>query len=187
MVATSSLLLPIFVSAVFVFLGSFVIHMALPFWHKTDYPQLPNEDKVMDALRPLAIPPGDYMMPRGKDMKEMKTPEFDEKMKKGPVMVLTVMANGPWSMGPALAMWFVYSVVISFFSAYITSHALPARANYLEVFRFIGATAFMGYSLGLWQMSIWYKRSWTTTIKSTIDGLVYACLTAGTFGWLWPK
>ena len=187
MVALSSLLLPIFVSAVFVFVMSSVIHMAFSFWHKTDYPALPNEDKVMDALRPLAIPPGDYMMPRAGSMAAMKSPEFMDKMKKGPIMVMTVMANGPWSMGPSLAMWFIYSMVISFFSAYIASHALPAHAHYLEVFRFIGATAFMGYTLGLWQMSIWYKRSWTTTIKSTIDGLVYACLTAGTFGWLWPK
>jgi hypothetical protein len=187
MVALSALWLPILLSAVIVFIGSCIIHMALPFWHSSDYPRLPNEDKTMDALRPLAIPPGDYMVPRGKDMKEMKTPEFDEKMKKGPVMVLTVLPNGEWPMGSMMAMWFIYSVVVSFFAAYITGHALHAGANYLEVFRFIGATAFMGYSLALWQMSIWYRRSWTTTIKATIDGLVYAGLTAGTFGWLWPK
>jgi hypothetical protein len=54
------------------------------------------------------------------------------------------------------------------------------------VFRVVGTTAFMGYALGLWQMSIWYKRSAVTTLKSTFDGLVYACLTAGAFGWLWP-
>jgi hypothetical protein len=57
----------------------------------------------------------------------------------------------------------------------------------LRVFRFIGAAAFMGYSFALWQMSIWYNRAWSSTIKSTIDGLIYACLTAGTFGWLWPR
>jgi hypothetical protein len=39
----------------------------------------------------------------------------------------------------------------------------------------------------LWQMSIWYRRSVSVTMKSTIDGLVYACLTAGVFGWLWPR
>jgi len=27
----------------------------------------------MDALRPLAIPPGDYFMPRAADMKEMRS------------------------------------------------------------------------------------------------------------------
>jgi hypothetical protein len=44
----------------------------------------------------------------------------------------------------------------------------------------------VGYALALWQMSIWWGRKWSTTIRNTIDGLVYALLTGGTFGWLWP-
>jgi hypothetical protein len=55
------------------------------------------------------------------------------------------------------------------------------------VFRFAGATAFIGYAAALWQNTIWYKRALSTTLKSTFDGLVYALVTAGTFGWLWPK
>jgi hypothetical protein len=55
------------------------------------------------------------------------------------------------------------------------------------VFRFVGATAFMGYSLGILQNSIWYKRSWSTTLKSAFDGLLYGLFTAGTFGWLGPR
>jgi hypothetical protein len=51
----------------------------------------------------------------------------------------------------------------------------------------VGATAFIGHAAALWQMSIWYHRAWTTTIKSTVDGLIYALLTAGVFGWLWPR
>ena len=39
----------------------------------------------------------------------------------------------------------------------------------------------------LFQMSIWYRRAWSTTIKTTVGGLVYALLTAGMFGWLWPR
>ena len=53
-------------------------------------------------------------------------------------------------------------------------------------FRFVGCTAFIGYAVALWQNSIWFKRKWSTTAKNTFDGLVYALLTAGTFGWLWP-
>ena len=51
----------------------------------------------------------------------------------------------------------------------------------------MGATAFVGFSLALWQMSIWYRLPWSTTIKATIDGLVYALLAGGVFGWLWPR
>ncbi|MCL6097693.1 MAG: hypothetical protein M1391_03865 [Bacteroidetes bacterium] len=78
MTELTSLWLPILLSAVVVFIVSSVIHMAMP-WHKNDYPKVPNEDKVMDALRPFNIPPGDYMMPRASDGKEMKSPEFAER------------------------------------------------------------------------------------------------------------
>ncbi len=186
MTALDMLWLPILLSSVLVFLVSSVIHMVLP-WHKRDYPKAPNEDQVMDALRPFAIPPGDYMIPRVSSMKEMSSPEFTEKMKKGPVMILTVLPNGPASMGKNLVLWFLYSVVVGFLAAYVAGRALPAGADYLHVFRFVGVTAFIGYAVALWQMSIWYHRALSTTIKSTVDGLIYALLTAGTFGWLWPR
>jgi hypothetical protein len=186
MTALHSLWLPILLSSVIVFLVSSIIHMASP-WHKSDYPQVPNEGKVMDALRPLAIPPGDYMIPRPASTRDMRSPEFAEKLRKGPVMVVTVVPNGPGSMGRSLSLWFLYSAVVGLFAAYVTARALPVGASYLHVFRFVGTTAFVGYSVALWQMSIWYRRAWSTTIKATVDGLIYALLTAGTFGWLWPR
>ena len=182
----SALWLPILLSAVIVFVASSIIHMATP-WHKGDYKRVPNEDALMDAVRPVGVPPGDYMVPLAGSMEAMRSPEFTEKLKKGPVMIMTVLPNGPGSMGRSLVLWFVYLIVIGVFSGYIAGRALPPGTNYLQVFRFVGASAFLGYALALWQMSIWWRRSWTTTIKATIDGLIYALLTAGTFGWLWPR
>ena len=46
---------------------------------------------------------------------------------------------------------------------------------------------FSPYAVALWQLSIWYGRSWRITIMYTLDGLIYALLTAGVFGWLWPR
>jgi hypothetical protein len=186
MVEISTLWLPILLSAVFVFFASFIIHMVLPF-HKGDYKKVPDESKVMDTIRPLNIEPGDYMMPCASSSKDMKSPEFAEKMKKGPVMHFTVLPSGPFSMGPSLAQWFVYCLIIGIFSAYVAGRALTVGVPYLQVFRFAGVTAFLGYGAALWQNSIWYKRSWGTTFRLTIDSLVYALLTAGTFGWLWPR
>jgi hypothetical protein len=181
-----ALWVPIVVSAVIVWVASSIIHTG-PFWHRSTYPKLPNEDKVRDALRPLAIPPGDYFMPRTADMKEMRSPEFIEKMKQGPVMVMTVMPNGPVSMGRNLLQWFIYLLVVSFFTAYVTGRALPPGTDYLHVFQIAGATTFIGYVLALYQLSIWYRRGWGLSIRYTVDGLIYALLTAGTFGWLWPR
>lgn len=185
MVELSALWLPIVLSAVLVFIVSSIIHMASP-WHKGDYPRMQQEEKVMDALRPLAIAPGDYMVPRPSSSAEMRSPEFAEKLKKGPILIMTVWSNDQVKMGVTFVLWFLYSVVISIFAAYIAGHALPAGAEYLAVFRFAGTTAFLAYSVALWQMSIWYHRSWVITIKLTVDGLVYGLLTAGVFGWLWP-
>ena len=90
-------------------------------------------------------------------------------------------------MGRNLTLWFLYLVAVGIFAAYVTGRALSPGAPYLQVFRFTGAVAFAAYALALWQMSIWYRRAWTTTIKATVDGLIYALLTAGCFGWLWPR
>ncbi len=186
MTELSTLWLPIVLSAVLVFVASSIIHMASP-WHRSDYPKVLNEDRLREAVRPLAIPPGDYMIPRPASRADLRSPEFAEKINAGPVMIVTILPNGPMSMGRNLSLWFFYCAVNGLFAAYISGRALPPGSEYLEVFRFAGATAFIAYAVALWQMSIWYRRSWLTTFKATVDGLIYACLTAGVFGWLWPR
>jgi hypothetical protein len=181
-----SLWVPILVSAVIVFVVSSILHMVLPV-HRSDYRKLPDENGVMDALRKVSLAPGDYVFPHVGSPKELKDPAFVEKRKKGPVGFLTVTESGEVSMGPSLAQWFLYSLVVGVFAAYVAGRALGPGAHYLKVFRFAGVTAFIGYSLALWQNTIWYKRDWVTTLKANVDGLVYGLLTAGTFGWLWPK
>jgi hypothetical protein len=185
MVSLAALWMPIVLSAVIVFVASSLIHMLLGY-HSNDWRSIPREDEVMAALRPFDIPPGDYMMPRAGSMAAMKSEAFQQKMKDGPVALMTVAPKGTWSMGSAMVLWFVYSVVVSFFSAYLASHVVPPGTQYLQVFRIVGTAAFMGYSLALAQWSIWYRRNWGTTLLSMFDGLLYALLTAGVFGWLWP-
>jgi hypothetical protein len=177
--------MPILVSGVFVFIVSAIVHMVLKY-HASDYKGVPGEDQVMDAIRKANVPPGEYMFPKCNSMKEMKEPAFVEKYTKGPVGILTVFPPGPPGMGKELAMWFIYCVVVSIFAAYVAGRALGAGAPYLAVHRFAGVTAFAGYGLGLLQNSIWYKRSWSTTFKSMFDALLYAAVTGGVFGWLWP-
>jgi hypothetical protein len=186
MTGLSALRLPILLSAVLVFVASSVIHMLLP-WHKGDYPALPDEARFRGAVGPLAIPPGDYFVPRANSPKDMKTAEFMTKMTEGPVVVMTVLPNAQFSMGRNLAMWFVYCIVVGTVAAFAAGRALPPGAPYMRVFEIVAACAFAGYALALWQMTIWYSRAMGTTIRSTIDGAIYALLSAGIFGWLWPR
>ena len=186
MVPLLSLWLPVLVSAGLIFIASFVIHMVLPY-HRSDYRQLPAEAEVMEALRKFGIPPGDYVVPHAASPEAMKSPAFKEKMLRGPVIGMTVMKNGEWNMGAQLTQWFIYCIAVSFVAAYVTSRAVGPGTEYLVVFRFAGCTAFVAYGLALWQNTIWYKRAWTTTLKSNIDALIYGLLTGGAFGWLWPQ
>lgn len=187
MVPLTSLLVAILVSAVVVFFASFVIHTVLGY-HKSDLRKLPDqqEDEILATVSRVKLPPADYAVPHPGSPERMKDPAFVAKMTKGPLVFMNVSPGAPPSMGKSLAMWFVFVLVVTLFSAYITSRAVTPGSEYLTVFRFVGTSAFMGYGLGLIPESIWYKRSWVRTFKSVFDGLIYALLTAGVFGWLWP-
>jgi hypothetical protein len=186
MVPLSALWLPILLSAVAVFLVSSLIHMFSP-WHKNDFGAVPNEPGFRSTFASLAIPPGDYMVPRARSSAEMRSPEFTERVKHGPNVIMTVLPNGPWAMGRQLGQWFGYLVIVAIFAGYVAGRALPVGAESGEVIRFVGTAAFLAFVVALWQTSIWYGRAWSTTVKSTIDGLIYALLTAAIFCWLWPR
>ena len=185
MVPILTLWLPILLSAVFVFIASSIIHMMFRY-HANDMKKLPDEDAAADALRKLNIPAGQYIIPHAGSMQAMNSPEYKEKVKRGPGVILTIWPGGTPSMATNLTQWFLYSLVVGIFAAYVAGRALESGAHYLAVFRFVGVTAFACYTLAGWQESIWWKRSWSTTLKNSFDGLIYALLTAGTFGWLWP-
>ena len=184
MMTVLTLWLPILVAAVVVFLASSLIHMVLGF-HKNDVGAIPDERRVADALRPFAIPPGDYAMPHG-HAKDMATPEFIQKTKEGPVAIMTILPNEPTNMGSSLALWFVYSLVVGGVAAYVAGSTLSIGAEYGEVFRVVAAVSFAGYSLAILQNSIWWKKSWGYTVRTVADGVIYGLLTGGVFGWLWP-
>jgi hypothetical protein len=185
MVSLTVLWLPILLSAVIVFFASSVMHMLLPY-HRGDYRKLPDEDNLLISLRSAGLTRGLYIFPFGTP-KEMKSPAMVEKYKHGPVGMMTVSPSGPPNMPKFLGMWFVYCLIISFFVAYLVGHTVAPGANYLAVFRVAGTAAFLAYGLGQLSNSIWKGQTWGMTIKEVVDGLVYGLLTAGTFGWLWPR
>jgi hypothetical protein len=185
MVPLTALWAPIVLSAVIVFIASSIMHVLLKY-HEGDCQRLPDEDKLLAALRAAGLKRGLYMFPYGSH-KEMKSPAMQEKYNQGPVGMMTVFPSGPPAMPKFLGMWFVYCLVIGFFTAYLTGHTVAPGANYRVVFRVAGTAAFMAYGLGNLSNGIWKAQPWSMTIKEVVDGLVYGLLTAGTFGWLWPR
>ena len=186
MVYLTALWLPILLSAVVVFVASSVMHMMLTY-HKGDYKKLPNEDRLLEAMRSQTLAPGTYMFPYCASHKEAGSAEMLEKQKKGPVGILTVIPSGPRGMGKYLLSWFTFCLVVGVFAAYVAGRTLGVGAQYLAVFRIVGTVGFVAYSVGQMPDSIWRGQPWSTTLKHMFDGLVYALLTAGMFGWLWPR
>jgi len=186
MITIPALWLPIVLSAVLVFVASSIIHMFLGY-HANDFEKLPNEEAVMDALAPLGMSPGEYVLPWAGGMEALKSEEYRAKVERGPVAFMTVLhPSAVFNMGPQLAQWFVYTLLIGVVVAYVGGRTLPVGAEYLEVFRLTGTVAFASFTLATPQRSIWFKQKWSTTLKALFDGLVYALLVAGAFGWLWP-
>ena len=185
MVPLAALWLPIVLSAVIVFIASSIMHMVLPY-HKNDCSQLPDEANLLAALRGAGLKRGYYMFPYGTH-KDMKSPAMTEKYKQGPVGLLTVFPSGPPAMPKFLGLWFGYCLIIGFFVAYLTGHTVAPTSDYLAVFRVAGTAAFMAYGLGGLSNGIWKGQPWSMVLKEAVDGLIYGLLTAGTFGWLWPR
>lgn len=173
--------LAIVFSAVLVFFASFITHMVLPL-HKSEFKKLPDEDGLMDAIRPVS--PELYMYPCPSNAKDMNSPEFLEKVKKGPNGVLVIWPK-PTNMGQNLMLTFVFYLVVGVFVAYLGSHSIPAESTYMFRFRICGTVAFAAHGLGWMSFFIWYRygRFW----PNFIDSVIYALVTAGAFAWLWAK
>ncbi|MDH3270293.1 MAG: hypothetical protein OEN56_03110 [Gemmatimonadota bacterium] len=181
-----SLWLPIVLASVLVFIVSSLLHTVLN-WHKNDYRRVPDENAALSALAPLEIPPGDYVLPYMSSKEDWQSEEFKAKLERGPVVFATfVDGRSVLSMGPQLTQWFAYTLLVGVVAAYVAGRTLGAGADYLEVFRLTGTVAFACYAMAMPQRSIWYHQNWPATLRSMADGFLYALLTAGAFGWLWP-
>jgi hypothetical protein len=177
---------PIVVSAVAVFIMSALVWTVMPH-HKRDWQGLPNEDAVLAAMRTSPPAPGQYAMPFVLDPKLRDDPAMKERIAKGPNGYFTVISSGTPAMGPMMAKSLVYNLIVSTLVAYVAWHALRSGAEYLMVFRIVGATAMMSYILAVVPESIWFGRPWRTFWMQALDGIAYGLVTAGIFGWLWPN
>ena len=185
-VSLVQLWLPILLSAVFVFVASSLIHMVVK-WHASDYNALSNEKEVRAAIRKGSPAPGQYVLPHCADMKQMGQPGMLAKYAEGPVAFLSVNPNGPPAMGGALVKWLLYTVLVAFMAAYLASRTLAPGTHYLQVFRVVGTVSFLTYGFGSIQLAIWMGKPWRSAAKDLADALIYGLLSAGVFGWLWPR
>ena len=184
MVAITALWLPILLSAVVVFIVSAAVWMAMPH-HKNDFAPASDQDALMDAVRGSTPGPGMYYFPWAAG--GQNSPEYMEMARTGPVGILRVRdPEAALNMGPAMLKSVLLYLVVGVFIAYLASVTLAPGAAYLSVFQVTGTAAFMAYGFIGYQEAIWFGLPAKVAFKHSLDGLAYALLTAGIFGWLWP-
>ncbi|MEE8106177.1 MAG: hypothetical protein V3T86_11645 [Planctomycetota bacterium] len=184
-VSLTSLWLPILVSAIGVFVGSFLMWMVLPH-HKKDWGKVADEDGLMDTLRAQGVKAGQYAFPCAETSAQMNDPEFQKRYAAGPSGMMVIRPTGGFNMGTGLAKSFGFNLVISICVAYVASITLVPAASGMQIFRLTSVVAFLGYAGALGWGVIWWSRTWSSTIKEMLDGLFYGLITGAAFLLLWP-
>jgi hypothetical protein len=174
MVSLLQLWLPILLGALGAFVASSILHMVLnKVWHGTDYHGFTNEDEVRAAIRKGSGEPGMYMLPWCPPEK-MKDPATLAKFTEGPVGFLILRTPGG------------FCLLVSLFTAYLASATLAAGTDGMQVFRVTATAAVMGFALGSLPNHIWWGEPARSTLKNVIDGIIYGCIVAAMYAWLWP-
>lgn len=183
MVTLAALWLPIVLSAVAVFVLSFLVWNVLP-WHRSDYSGLAQEEQAREVLKDAA--PGQYSIPHTADRGDFDKPEMQEKFKEGPVAFVTVFPRGLPNLPKSLVLWFLFNLAVGVMVAYVAGRTLAPGTEYLQVFRITCTVTWLAYGWAYVQEAIWFGRPWGVAIKYLFDALLYGLVTAGFFGWLWP-
>lgn len=182
----SELWIPILVSGASCWVLSAIARTVLPH-HTNEWRRLPTEPEMLEALRRHMPPPGLYSFPFtvGADLNRA---DVRVALEKGPVGYVTIGRPGRPSMPKMMVQLLVYFTASSFLVAYVAWHArLGLGAPYRSVFRIVGTVATMAYALGTVPESIWFARPWKSFGLQLADSLACGLVTAGIFGWLWPK
>jgi hypothetical protein len=108
-------------------------------------------------------------------------------MADGPHAFITITPPRTMNMGPMLGQWFAYILVITSVVAYVAGRTMGPGMSYLAVFRVVGTVAWLGFGGSHAIYAIFWGRPWNVAWKDIFDALIYASLSAGAFGWLWPK
>lgn len=174
--------LPILLSAVALHFASFMAWVILPH-HFSDKKKLEQEDKVMDLVRELNIPPGNYMFPYVNTKQEQGSKEYQDKYNAGPTGLLDVYPK--ISMGANLAWTFVYFLVTATVIGYITHVACDPEntREFIKVFRFAGTVGILTYASSGMLNRIWFK---ARMITDFIDGIVFGLILGLIFAALYP-
>ena len=172
--------LPIVVSTIALFFASFLSWMVLRL-HERDWVKIDGEDRLIETVRELNVPTGNYMFPGCTSMKEMNDPEYQQKYKTGPRGIITVLPEP--NMGKNLALTFVYFFLCCCTFAYLASFALDQGQDSMTVFRFVATVALLTFCASVLQHAIWFRNR---VVGHVIESVAYSLIAGAIFAAFWP-
>ncbi len=176
-----TLWLPILLSSIALFFASFLSWMVVRL-HEKDWLKIEDEDRLINTVREMNIPEGNYMFPGCMSPDEMNSEEYQAKYKSGPRGTITVLPEA--NMGMNLGLTFLFFLFCNATFAYLASFALDAGTDFLTVFRFVATVALLTFSASIVQHAIWFRSRITGHI---IESIAYALISAAIFAFLWPN
>lgn len=187
----TNLWLPIIVSAAVTWIAGAIVWMALPH-HKKDMTDLPNEKQVIETIRSLGLPPGNYGIPGGGcDKARMQDPEVQRCWKEGPLGYISLWKTPP-KMGSNMIGSFCVNLAVSITIAYLAWVTLGRltidggpRLTFGAVFQVTGTAGVLAYAFSHIPCSLWFGAYKRTIVMNFIDGVVYGLITGAIFAWLW--
>lgn len=177
-------LLAIGVATIAVFFASFVAWTLLPH-HKPDLKRLPDESAFFSAVKPLGLPPGNYLFPQPASPAEYKSEEFQNAYRAGPWGVLTLGKSQP-VFPRNLALVFMSYLAVCFLAGYLTSLAVPPDASFGSVFRVSFTACSLGFVFGGLPNDIFFMRPRRFVVTCLIDAIVFAAIGGAMLALLWP-
>ena len=176
-----SLFFPVLLTTVALFISGFLCWAILPN-HKPDWQKLPNEDEFLDAIAELNLPRGNFAYPHAMDQQSMESDTYKRAVERGTFGTVQVWGEAP-KMGTNLIRQVVYLLVTNSCLAYLSTLALPAGADFMQVFRFVATAALLTFTVAVVPGTIWFKNRLTGYL---IDGVIQAVIVGAIFGSMWP-
>ena len=185
MTPLTSLLLPMLVAAIVVFVLSSIIPFAMP-WHKNDHGHVPDDAAAQEAIRRLGLVPGDYTVPNPRLPNGERDPDWVKRWEEGPAFVITVIPSGAMNMTKYMGRWFVFTLVVSAISALVAGSIVAPGGSRHAAFHYTAIVTACSYGLGAWPLTIWYHRNWRNALKGSFDAVLYGVATGAVYMMMWP-
>ncbi|MCH2136499.1 MAG: hypothetical protein MK101_07950 [Phycisphaerales bacterium] len=161
--------------------------------HNKDVNPLPDEAGFLEHLKGQNLPAGQYMWPNCQDRKDVNSDAFKARWKAGPWGTLNIMSGQPNFLRNLIGSFILYTLIAFAIAAAIASvlngvHGAEVlvTCTWCQVFTPSLILAAAGYMAAPLCMDLFMGKQVRFMITQSIDGLIYAGVTALVLTLMWP-